>query len=232
MPYRKKIGSKHVLVLYGAAGETHETAFAYKGKAPAIKVADRKSLTKTQAKDGSLILNYVTTGQTVVEVGDDLLLFLVDRNTAYRFWVPDVPADKAVPGPAFSTKESVIIKGTYLIRSIDINGSTLKIRGDINTTETIEIVAGDNVKKVKFNGDDLKVDKSSYGTLLGKLVYNKPKVALPTLSKLTWVCTFLCCYFRLGDRLTIGACRNMPTVSQRLVRSMTTANGPMPTRKT
>lgn len=123
------------------------------------------------------------------------MLFLVDRNTAYRFWVPDLPADKAFPGPAFSTKEAVIIKGTYLIRSVDIDGSTLKIRGDINATETIEIVAGDNVKKVEFNGDDVKVDKSSYGTLLGKLVYNKPNVALPTLSKLTWVCIFsLCCY--------------------------------------
>lgn len=132
----------------------------------------------------------MTTGQTVVEIGEDLLLFLVDRNTAYRFWVPDVPEDKAFPGPAFSTKEAVIIKGTYLIRSVDIDGSTLKIRGDINTTETIEIVAGDSVKKVQFNGDDLKVDKSSYGTLLGKLVYNKPKVALPALSKLTWVCIF------------------------------------------
>lgn len=196
---RKKFGSKHVLVLFGAPGETHETAFTYSGKAPTVNVADKKTVTKTQAKDGVLIINYVTTGQTVVEIGDDLLLFLVDRNTAYRFWVPDVPADKALPAPAFSTKESVIIKGTYLIRSVDIDGSTLKIRGDINATETIEIVAGDNVKKVQFNGDDMKVDKSSYGTLLGKLVYNKPNVALPTLSKLTWVCISSLGHASIGD---------------------------------
>lgn len=136
----------------------------------------------------------MTTGQTVVEIGDDILIYLVDRNTAYRFWVPDIPADKVVPGPAYSTEESVIIKGTYLIRSADINGSTLTIRGDINTTETIEIVTGSGVKKVKFNGDDVKVETSSYGTLLGKLVYNKPNLALPALSKLTWVCISL--YYR------------------------------------
>lgn len=127
------------------------------------------------------------------------MLFLVDRNTAYRFWVPDVPADKAFPAPAFSTKESVIIKGTYLIRSVDINGSTLKIRGDINATETIEIVAGGGVRKVEFNGDDVKVEKSSYDTLLGKLVYNEPNVVLPALSELPWVCISFPCHAPMRD---------------------------------
>lgn len=184
-----------------------------------------------QARDGALILNYVTTGQTVIEIGDDLLLFLVDRNTAYRFWVPDVPVDNAFPAPAFSTKESVIIKGTYLIRSVDINGSTLKIRGDINATETIEIVVGGGVKKVEFNGEDVKVEKSSYGTLLGKLVYNKPNIVLPALSKLPWVfILFPCRTQRETD--DGGSCRNMPTVFRKSAASTMTASGRMPTRKT
>lgn len=127
----------------------------------------------------------------------------------------------------------MIIKGTYLIRSIEIEGSTLKIRGDINTTETIEILAGDSVKKVRFNGDDIKVDRSSYGSLLGKLVYKEPKVELPGLGKLTWVrfSSPLSPTSLLSRKLMVRMDRNMRTACRKLVASMMIVNGPTPTRR-
>lgn len=74
----KKFGSKHVVVLYGASGETHETAFEGTGsaKVQAIGDVDIKSLTK----DGVTIINYVTKGKSTVQIGDDLIVYIVDRN--------------------------------------------------------------------------------------------------------------------------------------------------------
>ncbi|RPA90670.1 hypothetical protein L873DRAFT_1795386 [Choiromyces venosus 120613-1] len=128
----KKMGSRHVLILYGGAGERHETA-----------------------------------------------------NIAYRFWVPDLPSDKAKPLPTFSTEESVIVKGTYLIRSATVQGGILKLRGDVNTTETLEIIAN-KVDKVEFNGKSLRTERTPYGTILAKLEYSEPKLQIPDLKHASW----------------------------------------------
>lgn len=80
--YRATIDGRDVIILYGNAGELHETAIRVTTPAPpSIKVVSGsgkiKQKTLTSGSDTALALQYTTTGQTVVEVGGNILLYIV-----------------------------------------------------------------------------------------------------------------------------------------------------------
>ncbi|KAL7275683.1 hypothetical protein RUND412_001370 [Rhizina undulata] len=180
----EKFSTKHVLVLYGSSGETHETAFTFTENSPAIETLSGTGLTSSQVTKGVAIINYKTSGQTVIQIGDDLLVFLVDRNTAYQFWVPNLPGEGSLAN--YSTEKSVIVKAGYLIRSAEISGGVLYLKGDVNATTPIEVIADVDVTSVQFNGKNLGVSKSTYGSLLGSIDFSTPTIDLPELSSLDW----------------------------------------------
>lgn len=98
--------------------------------------------------------------------------------------MPDVSAGKYAN---FNTKNPVLVKGGYLIRSVDIKSDTLQISGDLNSTTSLEIIAPAAVKKVVFNGLNLSAKRTPYGTLLVHKNAKTPAVTLPNLKALTWV---------------------------------------------
>ncbi|KAI5779605.1 glycoside hydrolase superfamily [Geopyxis carbonaria] len=176
----KAFKSKTVLILYGAAGETHETAFA---GASTVKTISGKGLVKSTSSNETTILNYETNADpTILSVGSDLTVLLVDRNYAYDFWVPNLPAGS----DTFSTKKSVIVHGTYLVRSATVAGSILKLQGDLNATAPIEVFAEPSVRSVLFNGKSVAVKPTAYGSLKGSITFAAPKIAIPDLKALSW----------------------------------------------
>lgn len=182
---RKQFGSKTVVVLYGSPGEVHETAFkiprSHNTETSSNVHVEGDALMSSLIKDSVWTILYKTTGQRVV-VNGNLVVYIVDRNTAYKFWVPDLPGKTA-----FNTDKSVLVKGPYLVRSANIKGSTLNIVGDLNATVPLEVYAGDNVNQVTFNGQKVPVKATSYGAVVGTLNFKEPKVSLPKLSSLSWV---------------------------------------------
>jgi len=66
--------------VYGNQGQLHETAFKFNtSDIPGASVVSGFSAVK-QKKDGnSLVLQYETTGQTVVSVGSNVLLYILDQ---------------------------------------------------------------------------------------------------------------------------------------------------------
>ena len=63
----------------GNTGELHETAIKFAGKVPsALVVSGAASTIKQETLQFSnLVIQYTTTGQTVVEVGDNVLLYIL-----------------------------------------------------------------------------------------------------------------------------------------------------------
>ncbi|GLB33461.1 putative beta-galactosidase, domain 3 [Lyophyllum shimeji] len=148
------IDGKDIILVYGNAGELHETAFKFGTTPPAPEVLSGTGTfqQKTLASN-SLALQFRTTGQTVVQVGSTLL-YILDRANAYQFWALHPPTIGAFA--QYSTENPIIVKGGYLLRSVEIRGSTLAIQGDLNDTATFEIIApAASSKLVTFNGAPL-----------------------------------------------------------------------------
>ena len=87
----KKFDGKTVLVVYGGPGEQHELAVISSSSAKIVEGAD----VTTKSVNGSAVLNWKTSStRRVVQVGS-LFVYILDRNSAYNYWVPDfVRTDK------------------------------------------------------------------------------------------------------------------------------------------
>ncbi|KAL3426019.1 beta-galactosidase, partial [Phlyctema vagabunda] len=176
---------KKVLVVYGGPGELHE--LAVKG---ANKVAVIEGEVTTKNTNGTSILNWTTsTSRKVVQVGD-LFVYILDRNTAYNYWVPDfVREDKwgAYSAPINSTT-SVIVEAGYLVRNVYIQDKALHINGDVNATVPIKVLgAPAGLRSLHFNDRSLKYTVDSVtGEWSSTLEYSSPALNLPELSALSW----------------------------------------------
>jgi hypothetical protein len=85
----KKFGQKTVLIVYGGPNEQHE--LAVDSQSPA-KVVEGAGIT-TKSTSGTTILNWkVSSTRIVVQIGS-LSVYILDRNTAYNYWVPDFVRD-------------------------------------------------------------------------------------------------------------------------------------------
>ncbi|KIJ67770.1 glycoside hydrolase family 35 protein [Hydnomerulius pinastri MD-312] len=182
------IDNRDVILIYGNTGELHETAFTYSSSSsvPTAKVVSGTGSIKTETINSTnLVIQYTTTGQTVVEVGEDVLLYILDRANAYEFWVMYPPSTGSFAN--YSTTNPILIKGGYFIRSVEISGSTLQITGDLNSTAEFEIIApAASSKEVTFNGEALSLESTSYGTVTSSKTVSLPSVQLPNLETLTW----------------------------------------------
>ncbi|KAF8165127.1 glycoside hydrolase family 35 protein [Crassisporium funariophilum] len=179
------IDGRDIILIYGNAGELHETAFKFANTAPTAKVVSGTGTIKQKAlAGGAIALQYTTTGQTVVQIGTTIV-YILDRANAYQFWVLHPPA--AGDLGQFSTANPIIVKGGYLLRSATVSGGTLAITGDLNSTSSFEIIApGANSQTLMFNGAKLTLAKTSYGTLTASKSVSLPSVSLPNLSTLPW----------------------------------------------
>jgi hypothetical protein len=168
----KNFGAKTVLLVYGGPNEQHELAI----KSSTKKWTADEGLT-VASKNGNVVVNWqVTTTRRILTVGD-LEVYIVDRNSAYNYWVPDI-----------SSIESVIVNGGYLIRSASVSGNTLSLRGDFNSTATLEVIGvPKGVTNLNINGAKSVHTKNAQGNWETTISYTKPTITVPNLSKLDWM---------------------------------------------
>ncbi|KAJ5217780.1 Glycoside hydrolase family 35 [Penicillium citrinum] len=183
----KKFGDEKVLVLYGGPDEHHE--FAISTKSSASVVEGSSSSINIKKKGNAVVIGWdVSSSRRIVKVGD-LKVLLLDRNSAYNYWVPQVPATGKTPGYSTqqNTASSIIVKAGYLVRAAYVEGSDLHITADFNATTPIEIIgAPSKTKNLVINGkkSHVKVDKN--GIWSGSVEYSAPKIKLPDLKSLKW----------------------------------------------
>ncbi|EKD21737.1 uncharacterized protein L3040_004959 [Drepanopeziza brunnea f. sp. 'multigermtubi'] len=182
----KKFDKKTVLLVYGGPGEQHELAVVSESVAKKVEGSDvtMKSL------NGTTILNWQTSPtRRVVQVGS-LFVYILDRNSAYNYWVPDFArTDKWEAYPSnIGNTTSVIVEAGYLVRKVYINNKALHIDGDLNATVPIKVIgAPANLKSLHFNSAKLSytVDPIT-GDWSSNLAYIAPKISLVDLSSLSW----------------------------------------------
>ncbi|KAJ7067978.1 glycoside hydrolase family 35 protein [Mycena amicta] len=180
------IDSRDVIFVYGNAGELHETAFKFTTSVPTASVVSGSGQIKTKLLgSNTLALQYTTSGQTVVKVGN-ILLYILDRANAYELWV----LHPATSGPfaRFGNQNPILVKGGYLLRSVTTSAGTVALTGDLNTTQpaTLEIIAPASLQSASFNSAKLLVSKTSYGTLTAQKLGSLPAVTVPNLASLQW----------------------------------------------
>lgn len=85
----KKFDSKTALVVYGGPGEVHELAIVSGNQATVVEGTG----VTTQSTNGTVVLNWQTSStRRVIQIGN-LFVYILDRNTAYNYWVPDFVRD-------------------------------------------------------------------------------------------------------------------------------------------
>ncbi|KAL6352317.1 hypothetical protein LRP88_14401 [Fusarium phalaenopsidis] len=182
----KKFGDKAVLILYGGPDELHEVAI--KGKS-AFKVIEGSGV-KSDTKKNAAVLQWKTSSSRRVVQRDSLFIYLLDRNSAYKYWVPDLPGkgDRAAYGTSVMNPDSVIINGPQLVRSISVQGSKLSVQADFNVSSTpLEIIgAPKGVSKLVLNGKELQYQKSKLGNWIAQRDVKLPAIKELDLSSLDW----------------------------------------------
>ncbi|KAI1355609.1 glycoside hydrolase family 35 protein [Xylaria sp. FL0043] len=179
-----KTGSKRVLLVYGLEGETHELAFSSKLGKPTVEGGAAKIQTK-----GSVVIVQWQVAQTkkVLHYGNNLDVYLLWRNDAFKYWKLELESPAPIGNFTSSSKDTVIAKAGYLLRTATKSGTSLHLTGDLNATADLEIVAGlPGSNNVYFNAKKVPGVKSVNGRLTGELTYTPPALTLPDLAALEW----------------------------------------------
>lgn len=182
--WAKGAKNKRVLLVYGGEGETHEIALSNKLPKPTIIEGDT---VKIQRRNAWIINWEVKLGRRIVNAWD-LEIHLLWRNDAYQHWVLELPSAKPITNYSSPSKEMVIVRGGYLIRSASIVGTNILLTGDVNATTPLEVISApvNDLQDITFNGQRLRTSKSKVGKLTATVAYSPPSISLPTLSKLEW----------------------------------------------
>ncbi|PQE05932.1 beta-galactosidase b protein [Rutstroemia sp. NJR-2017a BBW] len=170
------IDGQDILALWMPTGEAGE--FVVKG-AKSGNVATCQGCSSVgfypQGEDLLVIISQ-SQGMSVITLDDGLVILVMDRSYAYKFWVPVLTANPFSPA-----NESIFVQGPSLVRSAaySTDGATLDLTGDNNgTTTKIEVFPSKSVTAVTWNNQTLSVEKTSYGSLIAD-------VSGPTLDSIT-----------------------------------------------
>jgi hypothetical protein len=153
-----------LVALWVPTGETGE--FYLKGvKRAQVAVCDGCENVKFHKAKGGLIVSFLqNAGRTVLTFDNGVRVVIMDRTYAYKSWQPELTNDPHSP-----LDQSVIVVGPYLVRSATDQGKVLALTGDWDSETDLEIFAPSCYKKLTFNGKEVKVKKTKYGSLTGTL---------------------------------------------------------------
>ncbi|KAM0718146.1 hypothetical protein Q7P37_006478 [Cladosporium fusiforme] len=179
-----KSGGKRVLILYGLTGETHELAFSSKLGKPSVEGGS----VKVKKVDSSYIVQWeVTAKRKVLHYGNKLDVYLLWRNEAFNYWALQLESPKPIGNYTSQSKDVVIAKAGYLLRTAVRSGNSLRFTGDLNSTAELEILTSTRgLRNVYFNNEKLHLTRSKYGRVSATLDYTPPSFDLPDLAALRW----------------------------------------------
>lgn len=102
-------------------------------------------------------------GLVTVWESDSQLVLFSDPVTAGSFWAPAIPSEQS-SSPLknfwqFGTNTTALIGGPYLVRNATLSSSgELALRGDLNASTILTVIAAPEVKSVSWNGVDVPTD--------------------------------------------------------------------------
>lgn len=183
----KKYSDKTVLVVYGGPDEHHELAIASCANATLIEGSD----VTLQNKNGNAIIAFDSSSdRRIVQLENNLFVYILDRNSAYDYWVIDLPSNAVSGNFSNSTVDTsaAIVKAGYLLRTVEVSGSSIALTGDLNATTSVEIIGGApaSASAVTFNGATANFTQDANGVISFDVAYTVPDFSIPDLSTIGW----------------------------------------------
>lgn len=173
---------KTVLVLYLKESQKGEFAFADEMEDFAVLGSTEIQVTENAGKK---VYSYIqTAGSTVIQFSSDIIVYLLEQTTAWRFWAPATTQD-----PNVQPHEQVFVLGPYLVRSAVVKGDTVYVVGDNDIITSIEVFAGKEVHRIAWNRKVQRTKSTFYGSLTasvggGEMIASR--LQLPDLTALDW----------------------------------------------
>jgi hypothetical protein len=105
---------------------------------------------------------------------------VLGRYDAYNYWSIDTAQH--------SNANPVILKAGYLVRTAKVDGTTLALTGDLNSTTSVEVLGGvpASLSKMTFNGKDVEFTTSKEGVVSSSIEFSQPTISIPQLQSLEW----------------------------------------------
>ncbi|KAL4260568.1 glycosyl hydrolase 35 family protein [Pleurotus pulmonarius] len=184
------LGGVDTIVLYALEGQHVEIALVASGK-PKVTIAGSKSISAT-ATNGLVTFSGSTSSISVASFSNKRII-IADKKSASGFWVPRLSTSSADGASHYAPTPDVpsaLVHGPYLVRSATKHGETLALTGDLNSTTTIQVFAGADVRSVSWNGVPVNVRRSELGSLQGVLSFPRTlsSVEIPDLPSIQWRC--------------------------------------------
>lgn len=167
-----------IALLYGRTGDAGETVLRYSAR-PRVHVLSGNVTSDYDRATGDLRLRYSHDGLAEVRIDGGerpvLNLLLTDEATAGTFWRQETAA-----GP-------VLERGPELVRTADIRGRTLELRGDTRKPSNLQVWAPASVDEVIWNGAPVATGRSGDGSLsVDRPLPGPVPITLPSLRQATW----------------------------------------------
>ncbi|KAI8295878.1 putative beta-galactosidase A [Colletotrichum sp. SAR 10_98] len=185
----QKFENSTILMVYGGPDEWHEMAIMDTFEHPTFQ--EGYDIHFRYFK-GSLVLKWKTSEQRRVVTVGDLWIYILDRNSAYNYWVADQPAeDGSSYGTTIMNPVSLIVNGGYLIRSVWFEEEMLKIQGDFNQTTELEIIGVNVTTLTTLEINDRQTDftTNKLGNMLARPSLSDATPVVPELAALRWYYT-------------------------------------------
>ncbi|KAI1622657.1 beta-galactosidase A [Exophiala viscosa] len=182
----KDFGPRKVLLVYGGPGEHHEISVS-SNVSPTLLEGSQSGLTFRNGS--SVVVGWDTSSERrIVQVGD-LEIYILDRNSAYNYWVPEL--SNSVSNTSFSSQEStaasIIVQAGYLVRAALLNGTELHLSADFNDTTFVEVIGAPSSAKTLFiNGQELGYTTSSVGDWTDTVNVPSQNMTPPSLNSSEW----------------------------------------------
>ena len=122
-----------VLVLYLGPGQIGEFAFRAPFPLNFTIHGAPLNLASIHTNMTSKFIYTQGSGKTIVKLHNGILLYLLDRQTAYNFHAPPTTTD-----PNVFPNEHVFVLGHHLLRKLSYDGNTVKVVGDSVSSTSIE----------------------------------------------------------------------------------------------
>ncbi|PGH09195.1 hypothetical protein AJ79_05724 [Helicocarpus griseus UAMH5409] len=183
----KKFGKRKVLVVYGGEGERHELAVSISSDPSLVQGSSEGFAIKLV--DDYAVINWETVPERRIVAVEDLTILILNRNSAFNYWVPELPRKGKTPGlPSLeNTASSVIVKAGYLVRTAYLRKDELHITADFNNTTPIEVIgAPESAKSLHINGHEVEYEVDGNGFWTSSIDFKPPKLDIPTLEDLEW----------------------------------------------
>ncbi|KAI0693625.1 glycoside hydrolase superfamily [Cerioporus squamosus] len=169
------IGERDIIFLHGFADQSHEFALKLSGSGHQ-RSSSRVTFDSTASPGFTTVAVHPgNAGLLTLWDSDEQLVLFADPVTAAAFWAPAIRSGTAqtIPGLEhfwqFGTNTTALVGGPYLVRNATLAAGTLALRGDLNASVPLTIIAPPEVKRVTWNGERIEVQNHGRGVFGGQL---------------------------------------------------------------